>query len=223
MDLMARRRMMTGSSAPTPPTPATPVFYDKLVFDGVAYIDTDIVPGASDSFKCTFGNETLKATQQMFMFRCTSNGYTGAAMNSSTNTTRRVFSILYGSTSSLSTNRAINFTEPTYGFFLTPKRFGWGNASYTISKGSQTPTGGMIIGSHANNHAGQPYTGKISTFYIYGSDAQNVTTSSGFSSYTPTHTLRPCTYNGAAGLWCVETSTFYGNTAGSGTLSVENL
>ena len=199
----------------------TPVFYDYLVFDGTAYIETDIVPGADDSFRCGFGSETQRVAQRMFMVECTNSAMTGVVLNSSTNNTKRQFSQYYGSTSSLSSNRTLNFSYNRFAFFLTPKRMGWGSTAYTQTKGNNTPTGGLIIGSNVA-HTGQPYTGSIGIFRIYGSDAQNVSSDSGFNSYTPVYTLRPCTYNGEAGLWCVETNKFYGNTAGAGTLTASN-
>ena len=199
----------------------TPIFYDFLVFDGTAYIETDIIPNSNDSFRCNFGNEARKVAQRMFQFQCTNSALTGVVMNSSTSSSRRQFSQYYGSTSSLSANRYVSFSYERIGFFLTPKRMGWGDAAYTHTKGSNTPTGGIIIGSNVA-HSGQPYTGSIRKFFVYGSDAQNVSTFAGFNSYTPTHTLCPCTYNGEAGLWCEETSKFYGNSASSGTLSVMN-
>lgn len=198
-----------------------PVFYDSLVFDGIAYIETDIVPAANSSFAVRLGNETLKAGQRLFTAP-TSVGYIGAILSpANTTSTRRYFTIYYGTSSALNSSRYLAWTYDTYGFFLTPKRFGWGSTSYTITKGNNNANGGLVIGQ-SSSLSGQPYTGTMGDFKIYGDDAQNVSSYSGFSSYTPTYTLRPCTYNGEAGLWCVETNTFYGNTAGSGLLSVRN-
>ena len=222
MDLMARRRMMMEiGGSPTPPV-FTPVFYNRLVFDGTAYIDTDIIPASGSSFRCILGNETIKAAQRIFNVPCANSSLIGAILNSSTTSTRRYFSIYYGGSSSASSNRYLAWTSAEYSFFLTSKRLGWGNSSYTYTKGSKDPSSGLIIGSNSS-HNGQAYTGNIGVFRIYGSETENVSSDSGFNSYTPTYTLRPCTYNGEAGLWCVETSKFYGNSAGSGTLTVSGL
>lgn len=225
----ARSKVVTFSASGATPVTLTvsqaagaeqPVFYDRLVFDGVAYIEVpDITPPTDFSFRVTLGGETLKATQRLFSFIGT-NGNFSAFLNSSTTNTNRCFSIYYGSTSVLSNNRTIGFSYLEYNFFLTPKRFGWGTTSYTISKGTSVPSGGLYLGIFANG--GQPYTGKMGVARIYGSDAQNVTNNSGFANYTPVYTLRPCTYKGEAGIWCIETNKFYGNSAGAGTLSVEN-
>ena len=209
--------MIAAGGSPTP----TPVFYDRLVFDGTAYIDTDIVPGADASFRIAgVGYESEKAAQRVFATRAGDSASTGMFYGSGTTTTNRSVSVVYGSSSTLLT-KTIAFSTSAYSFFLTPNRMGYGNTAYAITKGSAEPTGGLVIGYNAS-HSGQAYTGRMGIFRIYGSDAQNVTTYSGFDSYTAVYTLRPCTYNGEAGLWCVETSTFYGNSAESGTLTVMN-
>ena len=209
------------AGSPTPPGP-TPVFYDFLIFDGTAYIDTDIVPDANASFRVNLGDETLKAAQRLFGIPTGSGAYTTISYSNSTTTTNRAFTVYYGSSSSLSSNRTLAFSAGRYSLFLTPKRFGWGNNAFTITKGSGSPSGGLVIGSNSS-HSGQPYTGKIRGFIVYGSDAQNATDASDlYNNYTPAYNLRPCTYNGEVGLWCLETSKFYGNSAGAGSLSVEN-
>lgn len=206
---------------PTPPTP-TPVFYDYLIFDGTAYIDTDIVPDANASFRVNLGDETLKAAQRLFGIPAGIGAYTTISYSNSTNASNRAFTVYYGSSSSLSSNRTLAFGAGRYSLFLTPKRFGWGNNAFTITKGSGSPSGGLVVGSNSS-HSGQPYTGKIRGFIVYGSDAQDATDASDlYNNYTPAYNLRPCTYNGEVGLWCLETSKFYGNSAGSGSLSVAN-
>jgi len=220
MDALLRRRAMIADGGGTPPPPGV-VFYDRLVFDGTAYIDTNIVPPENASFRVTPGYETLKAAQRLFMCDGTNGSTFGALLNTSTTSTQRNFNVYYGGTGAVGTNKTYAFSNNTYQFFLTPKRFGWGSTAYTITKGNNTPNGGLVIGSNIS-HTGQPFTGRIGNFFIYGSDAQNVTTASGFSSYTPVYSLKPCTYYGEPGLWCVETSTFFGNSAGSGSLSVLN-
>lgn len=216
--LLRRRQMMLAGGSPIPPIPAGVVFYDWLVFDGTAYIETGITPPADASFLVRLGNETVKGSQRCFICP-TQSGYIG--MNYANVTTSRTFNIYYGQASAVSSNRTLAFSTTTYNFFLTPKRFGWGSTAYTITRGAENAASPLILGSNAS-HNGQPYTGAMGEFKTYGSDAQNVTNANDFSSYTPVYTLRPCTYNGEAGMWCVETSTFYGNTAGAGTLSVLN-
>ena len=197
-----------------------PVFYDRLVFDGTAYIDTDIVPDLTMSYRISIGDEAQKISQRYFFAPCDT-GFVGVTLNSSTTTTTRNFSVYYGSTSNLVSNNTYNFSNETYPLFLTPKRFGKAESGVGITKGSHAPSGPIVIGQ-SSTHQGQAFTGRMGWFRIYGSDAQNCLINSDFNSYTPIYTLRPCTYQGEAGMWCVETETFYGNTAGAGTLSVIN-
>lgn len=210
--------------SPTPPVPVIePVFYDYLIFDGTAYIDTDIIPDANASFRVNLGDETLKAAQRLFGLPAGSGVFTSVAYNSNTTSTDRSFSVYYASSAALAYDKTLAFSSGRYNMFLTPKRFGWSTTIYTFTKGSGTPSGPLVIGSNAS-HSGQPYTGRIRYgFRVYGSDAQDATTPKDLlDNYTPTHTLLPCTYDGEAGLWCVETSKFYGNSAGSGQLTVAN-
>ena len=210
-------------SSPTPPGPTPsyePVFYDYLVFDGTAYIDTDIVPPENASFRVRLGGESSGA-QRCFVVGGSDGTYFG--MNYyNISSSNRYWYIYYGSSEAVDTSHSLGISTTSYAFFLTPNNFGFGsNHTYSITKGSGVPTGGIVLGSTVG-HSGNPYTGTMGIFRIYGSNAQNVTTNTGFDSYTPVYTLRPCTYGEEAGMWCVETSTFYGNTAGAGTLTVSN-
>lgn len=203
--------MVAGNSTPAP------VFHSKLVFDGTAYIDTDILIPEDGTIRGPFGFEAEKKAQ--VLFNAGSRIY--AMLNSNTNTTNRYFTVSYDSSSALisGTTRSLAWSYNTYSLFLTPKRFGIGTTSYTFTKGSSRPASGLVIGQNAL-HTNTPFTGTLNGWLrIYGSDAQNVTQYSDLDNYTPVYTLRPCTYNGEAGLWCVQTSTFYGNSAGSGTLT----
>ena len=197
----------------------TPEFHTYLVFNGTAYIDTDIVPQLNCSFTCGLGNETLHATQRLFGVPCENSSLISAIYNSSTNSSTIYFSVHYDSASSLSSSRTRLFSSGRYGFFMTPNGFGWSSTYYSYTKGNNAPSGAITIGSRPD-HSGQAYTGKISAFRVYGADASGVNTYNGFDAYTPIVTLQPCIYNGEAGLWCEELHRFYGNSAGAGTLSV---
>ena len=227
MDALLRRRAMSAAGGGEPPTPVIePVFYDRLVFDGTAYIKTDIIPDANASYLVALGNETLKAGQRLVMTPATT-GQIGAILSpSSTTSTRRGFSAYYAASSAVvgGTTVGLSFSYATYSVAMTPKRFMVGESNATFTKGSGVPNGGIYFGATANDTiSSQKYTGTLGIARIYGSDAQNATSISNLrDNYTPAYTLRPCTYNGEAGLWCVETSTFYGNSAGAGTLSVLN-
>ena len=221
MDALLRRRlMMQAGGGPTPPPTPTPVFYDKLIFDGACTIQTDIVLPANCSMRVTLGSETLKAAQGVFG-AWDGTGGIGLFYGGATSSTRRQLVNFYDSASLIVSNLYLDFTYTTFGFYMTPKRIGFGGYTQSFTKGSHHPTGALYLGDWSANTA--DYTGEMRTYYIYNSDAQNVASYSGFESYTPAYTLRPCTYNGEAGMWCVETGTFYGKTSGAGTLTVANL
>lgn len=207
------------AGSPTPPGPS-PVLYDKLIFDGTAHIQTDIFVPTDGSIKVTCGGETIKGAQGIVR---ADNGSGTAVfaiwLTTATTSTMRKINCRYNSTSS-GTARDLAFSNASYALFMTPSKMGFGSSSYSITKGNATPATALDIGGPSSN---QSFTGWMNPFRIYGDDAKNCTTSSAFSSFTPVYTLWPCTYNGEAGLWCIETSTFYGNTAGAGTLSVQDL
>lgn len=197
-------------------TPPGVVYYDRLVFDGVAYIETSFSLPANSSMRFIFGNETRMAGQSIFSV-LTNGYYVAMLLGGQTTASIRQIAAWYDSSSnvkSFTENRA----SSSLSLFLTPKRMGYGSTSYSFTKGGTHPTGGIRFGIGAN-----PYTGELGTFSVYGDDAQNVTTYDGFDSFSPVAILRPCTYNGTPGLWYVEGNTFFGNTAGSGTLSVRNI
>jgi len=216
--------IVASGGSPTPPTPVIePVFYDRLVFDGTAYIDTDIVPDAEATYRMMFGDETLKASQTLFTIPAENSTRIGVVYGSATTSTNRVFSVYYGATGAVRTGDELRFSSGRYTMMLSPIKFQYGQyVAASITKGENAPSGALIIGQNAT-HSGTAYTGSVGNLRIYGPDAKNATNYTDLlNNYTPTHTLRPCTYDGEAGLWCVETSKFYGNSAESGTLSVLN-
>ncbi len=213
-----------GGSGPTPPEPPTPgavVYYDYLVFDGVAYVDVSLNIPTGFSIAVMLGDETRKAEQRVFIGSGASSANFGLNYNANTSAATRKMNVYYGKSSAVITGQSYSFSNTIFGFFLTPNRMGINGTAYSITKGNYAPTGNITLGSNVS-HSGYPYTGKMGTFKIFGTDAQDVTTFSGFDSYTPVFTLRPCTYNGTPGMYCVETETFFGNSASAGSLSVIN-
>ena len=201
------------------------VFYDRLVFDGTAWIQTDLfIPsnGSIDIDAC--GYETQKVAQNVFKLSLSvdDNMVTAIWVNTNTNSSTRQVSWRYTSTS---TQRRASYTwsgTPQINFWMTPKRAAAGNSIGSITAGSNTPSIAMMIGGPATSTI-TCFTGRTGIWRIFDSDAQNATSRTGLLAFTPVYTLRPCTYNGEAGLWCVETNKFYGNSAGSGQLTVLNL
>lgn len=223
MDALLHRRIMMSTGGIEPPEPPESlVFYDRLIFDGTAYIDTDVIPPSGASFRLVLGNETGKRAQRVFAVGCNNDAMIGVVYNSNTTSTRRYFSYYYGTTSSISSSLNLDFTTTEYRFFLTARRIGIGTNVTMYTSGSNSPSSGLLIGTNTE-HTGNPFTGEIGTMQIYGNDTIGVASYDGFDNYTPQYTFRPCTVNGEAGLWCVEKSKFYGNSANGGTLTVRNI
>ena len=204
-------------NGPTPPSGV--VFYDFLVFDGTAYIETNYVLPANCSIGGNFGYESQKISQRVFRSQG-GGGYILLNYGGSTTTTRRQLVIFNDSSSALVSNLYVNFSYNSYSFFMTPFKYGIGNTSNSYTKGNKHPTGGIVFG---DGIGGQAFTGRMREFKVYDSGAASAASAIDLeNNYTPVATFRPCTYNGEAGFWYVEGNQFFGNTAGSGTLSVLN-
>lgn len=210
-----------GMGEPAPP-PGPPVFYDKLIFDRAAYIDTGIIPIYDGAIVGILGGETYKGQQNIF----STTGYGGSVggyrlyWGGNSNSSRRQPVGLYQSTSYLvSSPNITNWNELR--FALGATGFMYNNSIKTYTKGSLSCNTSLVLGHLPGSSVGA-YSGYLRTVYFYGSDTANVTSYADFANYTPVYTLRPCTCGGQAGIWCVETDTFRGNSAGVGTLSVAN-
>lgn len=213
MSALDRRRLMMSQDGQV----ITPVFYDRLVFDGNCSIETDIVLPENCSIRVSIRDEAQKKAQGVFSAGNSTDGYIRLYYGGGTNSTKRNMVVCYDSSSYIA-YKDLNFTSASYAFYMTPNGYGWGNLFYPYTKGNLHPSVPLVLGSSSS---GQKFTGKMQTFYVYGSDAAG-NQSSNFGAYTPVITLRPCTYNGQAGMWYVEGSKFFGKTSGDGTLSVEN-
>lgn len=202
--------------------PPTPVFYDRLVFDGTAWILTDLVIPTDGSIRATVGGETRKQQNLWFTQRNTGQGSIRLYWGGQTNGTRIQPMPYYRSTSYLFNNWAPANSNAANGVFQTCKGVGFNDNSFrSYTKGNLPAPNPLYIGGLANS-AVASFTGYFKTLYIYDDTTQNETTYSGFDNYTPVYTLRPCLYGSKAGFWCVENGKFYGNSADAGTLSVAN-
>lgn len=192
-----------------------PVFYPYLVFDGTAYIETDIQFPADCSIRINLGAEADNVAQRVIR-AVDGSGMIQFIYGSSTTSTNRQLGVYYDSTSVTKNDQVLAFSTIFYNFFMTPNGYGYGSTFYQYTKGVNHPTGAIRVGGWGS---GQPFTGTMATIRIYGSDAANVQNATDLlNDYTPIYTFQPCTYGGNAGLWCEELSKFYGNSAGSGTL-----
>lgn len=201
--------------------PPTPVFYDRLVFDGTAWILTDLVIPTDGSIRVTEGGETRKQQNLWFTQRNTGEGSIRLYWGGSTTASRLQPIPFYRSTSYLFSGKYFSTTGTERGVFQTCERVGFNSTNYSYTKGTLPAPNPLYIGGLSGGSI-PSFTGYMRTLYIYDNTTQGVTTYDGFDSFTPVYTLRPCLYGGQAGYWCVENSTFYGNSAGAGTLSVAN-
>ena len=222
--MLRRREMIAAGVSPTPPTPPTPtilpVFYDNLDFDGVAYIETDLLLPQDGTVRinCYFGTVASRIPQRLFDI----GGLIGAVIDSRTDSSARYESFFYGDTTAIPLSTKLYWASgQSIDLFLTPKYGGFGSFSTGITKGANIPNTPLVIGQNIVSPE-QALAGTFRMCRIYDSSAQNVSRTSGFSSYTPVYTLVPCTYDGEPGIWCEEESKFYGNSNSIGTLTVSN-
>ena len=200
-----------------------PIFYDRLVFDGAVGLDTGIQLAQHLSFRVGAGDETSKTGGQ-WIFCASGGGYTtGFILGGGTSASQRQMVPFKGSTSYLRANTYLGFQYPRYSLFMTDVRYGWGGSAniYSSTPEQGVPSGTLRLGCNGAD-ANEFYTGALEPFYIYDTNASQCITLAQLESYTPLYTLRPCTFDGKAGMWIVETDTFIGNTIGTGTLSVAN-
>lgn len=217
MDLMMMRRAIIMGQ----PTGPAPEFYNKLVFDGTAFIQTDyVIPELGSIAILLCGYEKVQAPQNIFFIPSQNDATigTGVVLANGTSSSGRTFAGIYDCGSWYTT--PLRFTYTSYSLFMTPKRYGYGNASKVITKGSTSPGTGICFGGGRSTNT--PFTGSFETVTIYDSTAQDATQFKSLTAFTPVATFRPCLYEGEAGLWHVEGRRFYGNTAGAGTLTVSN-
>ena len=193
-------------------------FHTRIKFDGTAQVQTDIIIPENGSISASAGHESTTGVQGIFSAKKDDTVVTGIWINSASTSSVRRFSARYDSTTTDDDEDHAGYNIQV-GLFITPYKWGFGDRSYSHVKGSLRPNSGLTLGAEAS---GNKYTGRLSTVKIFGSDAQNALNAIELNTYTPVYTLKPCIYNGSVGYWCFETSTFYGNTAGSGTLTVND-
>lgn len=226
MNILLNRRslIIAGSSIepPVPPAPEGVVFYDVITFDGTAYIQTDLLLPENGSVRTYLSNMTKKQCG-IFQALDNSNNMPFGLEVSASDANNHGFNIRYYKTSN-DTTGAFAWGNYTSGqVYMTPSRCQVPGKLKTFTKGSVMPTKGIRLAYPRSNAANRIYQGGMTTFQVYGSDAQSVTSWAAFEGFTPVYTLRPCTYYDEPGMWCVETSTFYGNSASGGTLTVSNV
>lgn len=212
--LLIRRRGMMASDD-------SPEFHKYLVFDGTAYIDTDIVPnGNQNTFNVSVSHETVTSGVQHVYDCLTSNGRIRVSYGSTTTPTTRKVNAWYDNGAYSAITMDVNFSISSYRMILTPYRLFCYSYNGTLSgPGNGVITSPIVLGT-ITEHTGQAFSGRMTQFMVYGPEAKNITIASQIDNYTPFITLCPCIYKGEAGMWYVQGNKFYGNTAGVGTLTV---
>ena len=214
------------------PTEYTPAFFG-IQSDGSAFIKTGFILPQMASIRGQFSEPTLMSGNKVFFI---------AAKNEDGTVLRTGF--LYGGATSSSTRQALVYYDANAylnsksGFlgtgtrllnlWMTPYRFGTDSNSpndQKFTKGSSYTERELHIG-HTDgwniSSSITPYAGWIYLIQVYGSEAKDVTTYSGFASYSPVASFRACTLpDGTATMWYVQ-----GNrpctVAGGGTFTAIN-
>ena len=196
--------------------------YSYIFYDGTAYIETDYVLPLNCSIRVGIADEQQHVAQQVFGASGSTGGWISHFLGGATDSTYRQPVACYDSSSFIKpTDKKIRWQYTSYGYFMTPLRHGWGNTTYTYTKGNLHPDGPLCLGA-AFNKSSIKSTARMSSFWVYDTSASACTTFTQFDNYTPIATFRPCIYNGKAGVWHVEEGKFFGNSASGGTLLVSN-
>lgn len=219
-----RALLMRGADAPS----ADLVFYDRITTDGTAYIDTGLTltdgtyVGSSFYFDMCISATQLPNTSSPVIF---------GVRIISTHNQAVLLTMANGTTPSI---RYFNNTSVSSGVgFSVGERFN------VLAKSDGLYVNGVLKGSFGAS--GKPYTSNPVKAILFGealSDffggalsgtSRNIYT--GYEFYqlkidgadgTPIINLKPCTYQGVAGMWDLVTNTFFGNANTSGEFSVSN-
>ena len=201
------------------------VFYDKLVGNGTAYIKTDLMPNSFDNYE--FDVSRAKNWNR-FVFGSKSNKMSVGAVIYSGNQTF----YLYTPNSTASTEVAMGNGERMHRGLRTISlgdgkyrreeyRLHDGNkdevrtliaSTSIVDETSTMPL--LVLACNVNASSNTPeriYDGAIYSFIVTDSRTNEVRMS-----------LKPCTWNGEAGMWDEVNGKFYGNSSTSGEFSVAN-
>ena len=209
--LLMRRR-----AQPLSPNEGNLVFYDKLVGDGVAYINTEYYPNGLDSFawdaeppkyvnKFVFGCKSTKLNIGALVYYADESYYlvgpTAAKLIYEDNTTRMTRQMAVVSVDGAYKRNLFNGNVKVE---LSPV------GSY-VSAVSTTPL--LVYAcqkSATDTSADRIYSGAIRSFSITDIDGNIVMS------------LKPCVWNGEAGMWDEVSGKFFGNSATKGKFDVAN-
>lgn len=191
------------------------IFYEKLIGDGTAYINTKYIP--TTNLTRLFVDFSANAAFAEVL-GCRSGSTSNNSVNLTTGSLNKspTYSIFYRN--NVSYNLGVTATN---GWKVTIKATETGYDAETLYAGSSSPSVRSI--TKQTNVPNCPMT-------IFGSNVNNV-----HQTYTNTLVVKrveivdgstslhlvPCTYNGEAGMWDLVEGKFYGNAASSGQFTVE--
>jgi len=225
----ARTKVVTFSASGVPSVTLTinqdaggvsPVFHKYLIYNGSAYVDTGVsIPSRGSIYIEDCGYETTLGYQGYYRGNNGNNTrYIGVRASGSTNSTKRVMSCRYNSVTA-KTNKDVSWTTGHFDLWQTPLKLGIDDTYNTYSEGTTQDKGTLQIGIDYGSPA-RNFTGKHSDVYVYGDDAYSANLYTDRGNYTPVAVMKPCTYNGVAGLWITTTDNPDGYFAGASGLAV---
>lgn len=195
------------------------VFYDKLVGDGTAYINTEYYPKGSDSFVFETG---AVSHLNRFLFGVKSASISLGILPYTIDTGY----VLYGASTAkeFRTDWGVRYIGALR---CENKEGAYVRKYYNITEGTNANIAN--VDSYVNAVAEQPLLlfachispssssldGRISRDAIYGFSIEDIDGNTIMS-------LKPCTFAGEAGMWDEVNGKFYGNAASSGEFSVAN-
>lgn len=203
------------------------VFYDKLVTDGTAVIQTDYVATLNTVGLYLDGYMSEFTPNAHFLGSTASSSASGSScriyVSGSTNTAYRKYAygkIMTGSnpyallpTGTVISDLKIRVTIDEAGNHNVWAESGGqtGENSYTYTRSN---LGSVPLAIFALNYQSQDYRNNLPAgSYIRKVEIED--TELGTLTYVP------CTYGGEPGMWCLQKNEFYGNAAGSGAFSVD--
>lgn len=183
------------------------VYYDRLIGDGTAYIDLGIPATTNDRYELGFQLTEGKANP--FFGAYNTSGTRLAFLGRSSLSTRTSFPIVYCSSSQQQlaiAGRLNNYVEGYVDLSALTAEFGNGVTSFTKG-GNAFPTQNLHIFTTAEHNS--PHACSFSHFRLIRESNLLMD-------------LKPCTYNGEAGMWDMVGWKFYGNSNTSGAFTAEN-
>lgn len=192
------------------------IFYEKLIGDGTAYIDTKHVPTTALKYICI---DCISKEQNTNVAGCRN------ATTSNNNLSFYIGSLNRTATYSIFYRNIVNYN---YG---TTAENGWTIKVEEIETGYDVTTKAATLSSGSTRSITKYTNVPNCSFHLFSVNTNGKADTNGsghlemkrfelVDGSTSLH-LVPCTYNGEAGMWDLVSQTFFGNAASSGQFTVE--